>query len=62
MNAQRYSVASIRDWGGNSNLVRENPKSDEFLIFSSHLIHGLALNNNEDETRVSFEFRLYEKL
>ncbi|WP_239323310.1 phytanoyl-CoA dioxygenase [Epibacterium sp. Ofav1-8] len=62
MNAQRYSVASILDWGGNTALVRENPKPDEFLIFSSHLIHGLALNNNEDETRVSFEFRLYEKL
>ena len=60
MNGNHYSVASIMQWGGGRNLITPVPKRDEFLIFSSHLIHGIAYNANMNETRVSFEFRLYE--
>jgi ectoine hydroxylase-related dioxygenase (phytanoyl-CoA dioxygenase family) len=58
LNSQKYSVNSILEWQGSRDLVRMNPDSDEFLIFSSHLIHGLAFNQNSDKTRISFEFRL----
>jgi ectoine hydroxylase-related dioxygenase (phytanoyl-CoA dioxygenase family) len=33
----------------------------EVLIFSSHLVHGLAINEESDTTRVALEFRLYKK-
>ncbi len=57
---QKYSVNSIRSWGGHNELKLISPKDGEILIFSSHLIHGLGINNNSDTTRVSLEFRLHE--
>jgi hypothetical protein len=30
-------------------------------MFSSHMIHGLAINEEEDVTRVALEFRLFKK-
>ena len=59
MNGQEYSVVSILEWGGLGDLESPIIQQDEFLIFSSHLIHGLAHNGNEKETRISFEFRLF---
>ena len=61
INGIAYSVASIKSWGGSSTLNRVDIKSDELLVFSSHLIHGLAYNSENDVTRISFEFRLYEE-
>lgn len=60
LNGNSYSVASIKCWNGKSNLSRVIINKDDVLIFSSHLIHGLAFNNNKNVTRISFEFRLYE--
>ena len=60
LNDQKYSVNSILNWGGSSSLEVVSPNSDEMLVFSSHLIHGLGVNHNLDTTRVSLEFRLYE--
>lgn len=60
MNGIPYSVASIKSWDGRSMLSRAILDADDVLIFSSHLIHGLAVNNSDDITRISFEFRLYE--
>ncbi len=57
---QKYSVNCIRSWGGHNKLKLISPKDGEILIFSSHLIHGLGINNNSDITRVSLEFRLHE--
>jgi hypothetical protein len=62
MNGLQYSVNCIAEWDGRRDLETINPGRTEFLIFSSHLIHGLAKNYNPDETRVSFEFRLYEQV
>ena len=62
INGISYSVASIKSWGESTSLERIPIKSNELLIFSSHLIHGIAYNPNDDITRISFEFRLYEKL
>jgi len=30
-------------------------------MFSGHLIHGLAINEETDKTRVALEFRLFKK-
>jgi hypothetical protein len=62
MNGLKYNVNSTRDWGGQNKLKTMSPNSNEMLVFSSHLIHGLARNMNFDETRVSLEFRLFEVL
>ena len=59
MEGRQYSVNCIKSWKEKNNLELLTPKSGEMLIFSSHLIHGLGLNNNLDETRISLEFRLH---
>ena len=61
LNGQKYNVNSILRWGNNSSLKTISPKNNEMLIFSSHLVHGLAVNQNPDTTRISLEFRLYEE-
>jgi len=55
-----YRVRMIKSWNGDNSLVRSKVKYGEVLIFSSHLIHGLALNEETDKTRVALEFRLYK--
>lgn len=59
VNGVKYSVNSIKSWDNSSSLTKYPLQQDDILIFSSHLIHGLAMNQEEDTTRVSFEFRLY---
>lgn len=58
---QKYHVRSIMEWDGQNNLYRSNIGYGNVLIFSSHLIHGCAVNEQEDETRVALEFRLFKK-
>ena len=58
---RQYSVNCIKSWQGENNLLIMSPKYGELLLFSSHLIHGLGLNNNLDETRISLEFRLHHQ-
>ena len=60
MNGAKYNVNATRDWGGQNELKTLSPNANQMLVFSSHLIHGLARNMNFDETRVSLEFRLFE--
>jgi ectoine hydroxylase-related dioxygenase (phytanoyl-CoA dioxygenase family) len=61
LNGQKYNVNSILRWDNKSDLKTISPENNEMIIFSSHLIHGLAINQNTHTTRVSLEFRLYEK-
>lgn len=56
----KYRVRMIKSWNGKSDLVRSKVKYGEVLIFSGHLIHGLAVNDNSDKTRVALEFRLFK--
>lgn len=56
----KYRVCVIKSWDGKNELVRSKVKYGQVLIFSSHLIHGLALNNETDMTRVALEFRLFK--
>ena len=55
-----YRVRMIKEWGGSHTLERADVKNGEVLFFSSHLIHGLAVNEEEDLTRVALEFRLFK--
>lgn len=59
INGVNYSVNSIKSWANDTSLTKIPLQQDEILIFSSHLVHGLAINHEEDVTRMSFEFRLY---
>ena len=59
MNNNRFSVNCVKEWGGCSSLITVAPPPGEMLIFSSHLIHGLGRNLNDDHTRVALEFRLH---
>ena len=56
----KYRVRMIKSWNGKSELVRSKVKYGQVLIFSGHLIHGLAANDNTDKTRVALEFRLFK--
>ena len=55
-----YRVRFVKDWGDNS-LTRSDVKYGQVLLFSPHLIHGLAINEEEDMTRLALEFRLNKK-
>jgi hypothetical protein len=55
-----YRVRMIREWGGSHTLERAVVKDGQVLLFSSHLIHGLAINEEEDLSRVALEFRLFK--
>lgn len=57
----KYRVNIILNWDGSNQLKRVKIKQKEVLIFSPHLIHGLALNDEVNQTRVGLEFRLFKK-
>lgn len=62
MEGNKYRVRMIKSWNNQSNLVRSTVQDGQVLIFSGHLIHGLAINNEYDKTRVALEFRLFKKI
>lgn len=57
----KYRVRMIKTWDNDNKLIRSTVNYGETLIFSGHLIHGMAINNEKDITRVALEFRLYKK-
>jgi len=61
VNNNKYRVRLIKSWEESNKLIRPKVTDSQVLIFSSHLIHGLAINNQKDITRVALEFRLYGK-
>lgn len=56
---KKYRVRSIAAWDGRSDLHRVKVDEGQLLIFSCHLIHGIAYNDQDDTTRVALEFRLF---
>jgi len=58
---RRYRVRNIIRWDERNDLCRPRVGYEEVLIFSSHLIHGCAVNSQEDTTRVALEFRLFKR-
>lgn len=59
-NNQNYRVRLIKKWGENNRMIRPKMNYGDTLIFSSYLIHGLGTNEQDDITRMSLEFRLFE--
>ena len=57
----KYRVRMIKEWDGSNKLERAKVNYGEVLIFTSHLIHGMAINEEKDTTRVALEFRLFKK-
>lgn len=56
----KYRVRMIKSWNGDNSMIRSKVTYGQVLIFTSHLIHGLAVNEETDTTRVSLEFRLFK--
>jgi len=56
-----YSVPAIVKSNHGLTAIRPNPAFGEMLVFSPYLIHGAAINKNENMTRMSFELRLFDE-
>ena len=56
-----YNVPAVTAIEGPYAPVRPNPGFNEVLVFSPYLIHGGAVNLNNDQTRISIEIRLWKK-
>lgn len=54
-----YRVNAIQSWNNQNELIRSNVNYGEALLFSPYLVHGLALNEQENSSRVALEFRLF---
>jgi hypothetical protein len=57
----KYRVRLVKEWNKSNSLKRVEIKNREVLVFSSHLIHGLAINSENNKTRIALEFRLFKK-
>ncbi len=61
INGNLYTVPCIiSTTEGPFEMIRPNPQKGQALIFTPYLIHGAAINNNNDTTRISLELR-FEK-
>jgi hypothetical protein len=56
-----YRVRLVREWNGSNELIRAEVGYGEVLCFSPYLVHGLAVNEESNLTRVSLEFRLFKQ-
>ncbi len=57
----KFNVPAVTSIKGEYEIVRPDPKENEVLVFSPYLIHGGAVNLNENQTRISIELRLWKK-
>ena len=58
-NGAQYSVPAVVSAVAPLQLLRPNPGPNEVLLFSPYLLHGGAVNLNDDETRISLEMRFW---
>ena len=58
-NGAQYSVPALVASAQPLHLLRPNPAADEVLLFSPYLLHGGAVNLNDDQTRISLEMRFW---
>lgn len=61
VNKIRFNVPGLTRSKKQLDITRPNPAENEVLVFSPYLIHGGAINLNEDTTRISLEMRLWRK-
>lgn len=57
-----YTVPTVTRASRPIKMTRPNPQPHEVLVFSPYLIHGGAVNLNQDVTRVSLEMRLWRRV
>jgi len=57
-----YHVPAIVKSNPDLMMMRPNPAEGQALVFTPFLLHGCAVNMNEDMTRFSFELRLAKKV
>jgi hypothetical protein len=57
-----YHVPAIVQSSFGLNMTRPNPSYEQALIFTPFLLHGCAVNMNDDITRFSFELRLTKSI
>lgn len=60
LNGVKFNVPAVTAIEGEYFIERPNPASNEVLIFSPYLVHGGAVNLNQDKTRISIELRLWK--
>jgi hypothetical protein len=60
INGLSYHVPAILKSNHGLTMTRPNPAVGEALVFTPFLLHGAAVNLNEDTTRFSFELRLFD--
>ncbi len=61
VNGVQYNVPAVTDTHHSLQPIRPNPGRNEVLIFSPYLLHGGAVNLNEDVTRISLEMRFWRR-
>jgi len=54
-----YRVSSLLSGNNQLLMIRPEIKLGQFLLFSPYLVHGGAINTNEDQTRISLEMRFW---
>lgn len=59
-NGATYTVPGVKGTAERLQLIRPNPSADEVLLFSPYLLHGGAVNLNQDATRISLEMRFWQ--
>jgi len=57
----KFNVPAITAINTPAEYLRPNPRANEVLVFSPYLIHGGAINLNNDSTRISIEVRLWKR-
>lgn len=60
INGAKFNVPAVTKVHGDYQVVRPNPQPNEVLVFSPYLVHGGAVNLNDDKTRISIELRLWK--
>lgn len=58
-NGVRFTVPGVLGSAEPLDIIRPNPGAGEVLLFSPYLLHGGAVNLNDDETRISLEMRFW---
>jgi hypothetical protein len=59
VNGKKNTVPCIVHRNKGLDMICPNPKPNEVLIFTPHLIHGGGVNSNKNVTRVSLEMRFF---
>jgi len=57
----QYRVRCILQWDGKNTMHRPSIRYGQVLVFTQYLIHGNAVNDQDDATRVALEFRLFRR-